>query len=237
MAVGRYVKFTARDGQGEALVGKLLAIAEGLREVAGCELYLINRSGTEPDTVWVTEMWRSQEKLDASLAQLQTDAGKAQLAEVMALVDGSERIELEPLGGVGPLTGGTGATVVNLRDVEDSAPKFGYGDRQEVRFARQALGAVATGVSLHRIRPGRRQGFGHRHHHAEEVYVVLAGSGRLRVDDEIHELKPLDAVRIAPESKRAIEGGPDGIEVLTVGAHHAGDGELLIEFWQQNGEG
>jgi quinol monooxygenase YgiN/quercetin dioxygenase-like cupin family protein len=235
MAVGRYVKFVAREGQGNALVAKLLSVAEGLRDVAGCELYMINRAGAQPDTVWVTELWRSQEALDASLSQLQTDAGKAQVAEVMALVRGSERIELEPLGGVGPLTGGTGATVVNLGEVEDSAPKFGYGDRQEARFARGALGAVATGVSLHRVLPNRRQGFGHRHHHAEEVYVVISGSGRLRVDDEIHELKPLDAVRIAPESKRALEGGPDGIEVLAVGAYHAGDVELLTDFWQADG--
>jgi quinol monooxygenase YgiN/quercetin dioxygenase-like cupin family protein len=234
MAVGRYVKLVAREGQGDALVAKLLSVAEDLRDVAGCELYLINRAGTQPDTVWVTEVWRSQEALDASLSQLQTDAGKAQVAEVMALVRGSERIELEPLGGVGPLTGGTGATVVNLGDVEDSAPKFGYGDRQEARFARGALGAVATGVSLHRVRPNCRQAFGHRRHHAEEVYVVISGSGRLRVDDQVHELKLLDAVRIAPESKRALEAGPDGIEVLAVGAHHPGDGELLMDFWQGN---
>ena len=100
--VGRYVKFTARAGQGDVLASLLLEIAHSLRETDGCELYAINRARRGIRCVWVTELWRDQEAVDASLAALQTDAGKARLGEVMALVDGPpQRIDLQPLGGVG----------------------------------------------------------------------------------------------------------------------------------------
>jgi uncharacterized cupin superfamily protein len=124
-------------------------------------------------------------------------------------------------------------TIENLRDVEDSAPKFGHGEHQEARFAASALGAEATGLSLHRVKPGRRQAFGHRHDAAEEVYVVLSGSGRIKLGDEVRELRPLDAVRIAPQVARAVEAGPDGIEYVAFGPQHQGDGELLPDFWPE----
>jgi quinol monooxygenase YgiN/mannose-6-phosphate isomerase-like protein (cupin superfamily) len=223
---------TASAGDGDALATAMLRVAEQLRGVGGCEQYVINRSPTNPDEIWVTERWLSQEALDASLEQLQTDAGKAQLAEVTALLAGPpERIELEPIGGVGHVVGGTGATIVNLDDVEDMAPKFGFGELGEARFATSRLGSVATGVAHQRLRPHARQGFGHRHEHAEEVYVVLAGSGRIRVDEEIHEIRALDAIRVAPESMRAFEAGPDGLEVLALGPRHPGDGEVQPSFW------
>ena len=76
-------------------------------------------------------------------------------------------------------------THVNLGDVEDAAVANGFGHRWEARVARSALGADQTGVSLFRIHPGRRSPFAHRHAAAEEVYVVLAGGGRVRLDDEV----------------------------------------------------
>jgi quinol monooxygenase YgiN len=100
--VGRYVKFTARAVHGDALADLMLDVAASLRGTDGCELYAINRAADDSDVVWVTELWRDQEAVDASLAVLQTDAGKARLGEVMALLDGPpERIDLQPLGGVG----------------------------------------------------------------------------------------------------------------------------------------
>ncbi len=231
-AVSRYVKMTAREGQGEALAQRMLEVADGLRGAAGCELYVINRSRSVPGVVWVTELWASQESLDGALEELQTESGQSELAEVMALLDASpEPIELEPLGGVGYLPGGGGFTIVNLEDVEDQAPKFGFGDLGEARFARQALNTSRTGGAFHRLRPNARQGFGHRHQHAEEVYVVLAGGGRAKIDEEIHEITVLDAIRVAPESIRTFEAGPDGLEVLVFGPHHTGDGERSPEFW------
>jgi quinol monooxygenase YgiN len=100
--VGRYVKFTARAGHGNALADLMLDVAGSLHGTDGCELYVINRATEESDVVWVTELWRDQEAADASLAVLQTDAGKARLGDVMALLEGPpERIDLQPLGGVG----------------------------------------------------------------------------------------------------------------------------------------
>ena len=101
------MKFTAQPGEGDAVAGLLLGAADSLRGVPGCELYVINRSASEPDVVWVTELWLSQEALDASLEQLGTDESRARIAEVMTLLVGPpELTELEPLGGVGTAAGG-----------------------------------------------------------------------------------------------------------------------------------
>jgi mannose-6-phosphate isomerase-like protein (cupin superfamily) len=122
-------------------------------------------------------------------------------------------------------------THINLASVKDSAPRFGFGDDQEARFAREDLEAERTGVSHHRLKPGKRQPFAHRHEEAEEVYVILGGSGRLKLDDEIIEVERLDAIRIAPEVTRCFEAGPGGIEFLACGAHHDGDGEIVPGWW------
>jgi quinol monooxygenase YgiN/mannose-6-phosphate isomerase-like protein (cupin superfamily) len=229
--VGRYVRFTARPGQGDALAERMLGVAEGLRGIAGCELYAINRASDEPDAVWVTEVWRSQEELDASL---ETDEAKASIPEVMALVqeDGFERIDVTPLGGVGLEDApAPGYTVRNLADAEDQAAKYGYGEMGESRFVSDDLDAERTGVSHQILRPGRRQMFAHRHHRAEEVYVVLSGSGRVRIEDDIVELRPLDAIRIGPDQTRALEAGPDGLEFLVFGARARGDAEIVRDWW------
>lgn len=230
--VGRYVKFTAQPGRGDELATLLLAAADSLRDVAGCELYVINRSASEPDVVWVTELWLDQAALDASLEQLQTEAGQAQIAQVTALLAGPpERIDLEPLGGVGYLAGGTGYTHVNLEAVEDMAPRFGYEQQGEARFATRPLGSARTGVSHQRLRPGVRQAFGHRHRHAEEVVVVLAGGGQVKIDDEIRDVVPLDAIRLAPGSARGLQAGPEGLDFLVFGPHHTGDAVIERDFW------
>jgi mannose-6-phosphate isomerase-like protein (cupin superfamily) len=122
-------------------------------------------------------------------------------------------------------------TIKNLRDVEDSAVKFGFSERQEAHFARQALDAETTGFAYHVLKPGRRQAFGHRHTDAEEVYVAISGAGRVRLDDEVVEVGALDAIRVAPQVTRAFEAGPEGLALLVFGPHHPEDGELLHDFW------
>ena len=122
-------------------------------------------------------------------------------------------------------------TLKKLTEVEDRAPGFGLEEIQEARFAHGDLDAEQTGISHFRLRPGRRQGFAHRHEDAEEVYVVLGGSGRVKLDDEIVELSPLDALRVAPGVTRQFEAGDEGLEYLAVGARHEGDGELIREWW------
>ena len=119
----------------------------------------------------------------------------------------------------------------NLRDVEDSAPKFGYEEVQEARFANKDLETEDTGVSHLRVKPGKRQGFAHKHDEAEEVYVVVAGSGRVKLDDEIVEITELDAIRVSPGVIRQFEAGDDGIELIAVGARHEGDGDLVPDWW------
>jgi len=124
-----------------------------------------------------------------------------------------------------------GYTRTKLTEVKDSAPGFGYADNQEAHFATGDLGAVETGVSYHRVKPGMRQGFAHKHDTAEEVYVVVGGSGRMKLDDEIIDLEPLDAIRVAPATIRQFEGGPSGLELIAVGPRHEGDGEILPDWW------
>lgn len=236
--VGRYMKFTAQPGRGDELVQLLMRAAESLRDAPGCELYVVNRSPAEAGVVWVTELWLSQDAVDAALEQLQTDEGQAQVAELQALLAAPpERIDVEPLGGVGYLPDGSGYTHLNLNDdVEDMAPRFGLGDMGESRFANRALGTVGTGLSHQRLRPGVRQAFGHRHQHAEEVVVVLAGSGRVKIDDEVRDVGPLDAIRFAPAAARAFEAGPDGLELLVFGAKRPGDAVMDPAFWPTDGE-
>jgi mannose-6-phosphate isomerase-like protein (cupin superfamily) len=124
-------------------------------------------------------------------------------------------------------------TLKKLTDVEDAAVKGGFAEIQEARFAKDDLDAAETGVSLHCLKAGRRQAFGHKHDDAEEVYVVLAGSGRVKLDDEIVSLGPLDAIRVAPKVTRAFEAGPDNdLELLAVGPRHDGDGDIIPGWWE-----
>jgi mannose-6-phosphate isomerase-like protein (cupin superfamily) len=119
----------------------------------------------------------------------------------------------------------------NLRDVEDQAAKHGFSERQEARFPGADLGAEQTGIGYLTVKPDQREPFAHRHGRAEEIYVVLEGSGRVKLDDEVVELRPLDALRIGPGLTRCFEAGPEGLSVLIFGAHVAGDAEIVRDFW------
>ena len=124
-------------------------------------------------------------------------------------------------------------SIKNLRQVEDSAAKHGYSEMGEARFANSELKAENTGLAYHVLRPNKRQGFAHRHDEAEEIYVVLSGSGRIKLDEDVVELETMDAVRLAPSVVRALEAGPDGLELLAFGPRHEADGEIVAidSFW------
>jgi len=122
-------------------------------------------------------------------------------------------------------------TVQNLKQVEDVAEQFGLGGQLEARFARKALGLSNFGLSYQKLSPGFRVPFGHTHGEQEEVYVVLNGSGRIKVGEEIVELAEWDAVRVPGEVPRALEAGPGGLEVLAIGAPQANDTEMLDGWW------
>lgn len=120
---------------------------------------------------------------------------------------------------------------INLGEVEDAAPANGFADRWQARVARTALGAEQTGITYFRLLAGKRSPFVHRHANAEEIYVILSGTGRLKLDDEIVDVQKLDAIRVAPEVARAFEAGRDGLAFLAFGPHHPSDGEPVDDDW------
>jgi mannose-6-phosphate isomerase-like protein (cupin superfamily) len=124
-----------------------------------------------------------------------------------------------------------GHTIKNLDEVHDMAKDHGLAEHGEARFATRDLEAIQTGLSHQRLRPGKRQTFGHRHDQAEEIYLVLAGSGRVKLDDEVLEIGRLDAIRVDPGTMRAFEAGPEGLEFVAFGQHFGGDGEMVNGWW------
>jgi quercetin dioxygenase-like cupin family protein len=132
----------------------------------------------------------------------------------------------------------SGFRLANLLDVEDSAVAFGHSPALEARFARGALETAEVGLSYQRLAPGARMPFGHRHGQQEEVYVVLAGGGKAAVGDEIHDVRPLDALRVAPDETRAFEAGPEGLTLLAFGGGAGGvqDAEIAPGWWPGDGD-
>jgi mannose-6-phosphate isomerase-like protein (cupin superfamily) len=125
-------------------------------------------------------------------------------------------------------------TVVNLKgDVEDMAPKFGYAPNAEARFARKVLGLEKSGLSHFTLAPDFNMPFGHVHSEQEEVYLVVRGSARVKLGDEVIDLAEWDAVRIPPGTWRSFGGGPDGAEILAFGAPNNENGDLEMQqgFW------
>jgi quercetin dioxygenase-like cupin family protein len=120
--------------------------------------------------------------------------------------------------------------IKNLMDVEPS--NGGPGEEIDVRFTRRHLDSRELGVSWFRYGPGFRT-IGHRHEVQEEAYVVVGGSGRIKLGDELLELRRWDVVRVAPQMARGFEGGPDGMEVIAIGGSRPaeGDGARVEDFW------
>jgi quercetin dioxygenase-like cupin family protein len=121
-------------------------------------------------------------------------------------------------------------TKKNFDDLRDVSP----GDvRIQWRFAREALGSPELGVSRFTYEPGARMPWGHRHRQQEEAYVVVGGSGRAKLDDEIIELRVSDVLRVAPAVIRSFEAGPDGLDVICIGGRRpkGGDAERYEYFW------
>jgi mannose-6-phosphate isomerase-like protein (cupin superfamily) len=126
-----------------------------------------------------------------------------------------------------------GYTHLNLKEVEDQAPKFDMSPDMEFRSARVPLEMENAGVSYLRVAPNFRVPFGHNHNVQEELYVLLEGSARRKLDDDVIELKPLDAVRIHKDTMRNLEGGPEGAALIAFGAPSTGpgDGPMTQGWW------
>src|ERR1700710_2077367 len=120
----------------------------------------------------------------------------------------------------------------NLMEIDDLFD----GPEIEMRFARKYLDSEHLGISLFRYAPGFTATDGHSHEVQEEAYVVVGGSGRIRLDDEIVELRRWDVVRVAPSVVRGLEAGPEGLELIAVGADKPedGDGALVADRWPRD---
>ena len=115
-------------------------------------------------------------------------------------------------------------TLRNLKeDLEDVGSSFDGAPDLEFRLATEALELEKSGLSCQRVPPNHRFPYGHTHKKQEEVYVVLRGSGRMKLDEEIVELKEWDAVRVPPGTWRGYEAGPEGLEILVIGAPNLGE--------------
>jgi mannose-6-phosphate isomerase-like protein (cupin superfamily) len=127
-----------------------------------------------------------------------------------------------------------GYTKVNLKDdVDDQAPNFGLEGKIEARMARVPLELEHQGVSYQRIAPNYRVPFAHRHKNQEEVYILISGSLRVKLEDEILELRPFDAIRVHKDTTRGFEAGPEGAELIAIGAPNTGpgDAEVKNDWW------
>jgi uncharacterized cupin superfamily protein len=119
----------------------------------------------------------------------------------------------------------------SLPDVKNMAPEFGMPEEMQARFAGRPLGLDRTGLTYFRLAPGFRIPFGHRHEDQEEVYVVIRGSARIKVGDDVLELAELDAVRVPGDTLRNLEGGPDGAEVIAFGERAGEDQSEMVQGW------
>ena len=118
----------------------------------------------------------------------------------------------------------------NLRkEVKNAASSFGLPDTFEAHFAKQLLEARELGVSLQKLAPGTTSPFAHRHkEQPEEIYVVVAGSGTITVDEDEHEVGAWDAVHVSGAAARHFSAGDDGLELLAFGRiSEESDAEIL----------
>lgn len=120
---------------------------------------------------------------------------------------------------------------VNLREVEDQAPKYGMPPGLQSRFAREPLGLEKTGMTHYTFDPDYRFPFGHKHVDHEEVYVLVSGSARIKVEDEVIELEPWDAIAVAGSQMRNLQAGPEGAEVLAFGQRAGMEDSTLEQGW------
>jgi mannose-6-phosphate isomerase-like protein (cupin superfamily) len=123
-----------------------------------------------------------------------------------------------------------GYTIKNLREVKDVAPDGGVSDYIEARFAHEELDSERSGISYQVMKAGQRQPFAHKHGEMEEIYVVISGTGRVKLDDQVEDVGPFDAIRIAPSVVRAFEAGDEDLVVLVFSPRAKGDAEVIQDF-------
>jgi mannose-6-phosphate isomerase-like protein (cupin superfamily) len=195
-------------------------------------------SGVEPDAVCVDALARLQlaaRKRGCCVCLENASAALLDLVELMGLThvlpaDGSRRFATRPRWKNRHMAN---YTLTNLHNVEDAAVKGGFSESQEARFANEDLELETLGVSYQIVKPGKHHAFGHRHKEAEEVYVVLAGSGKIHLDDEEVAVERLDAIRVAPEVTRGFEADSDELELLVFSQKTPGDAEIVEDYFDE----
>lgn len=223
--IARYGKTTAKEGKGDELGRILIEAADLNQTIEGCLQYDVYQSAFDPETIWVTELWADQAAIDRSLGDPRV---KELIDRARPLIDDLEVIALVPLGGVSdrlelaeqrrptPATGAATWTRANVDDLDDLAPAHGF-TTHEARFPSGYLNAAATGLAHIRIKPGERLPFGHDHATVEETYYVTAGSGRMKLGDDVIEVSAGDFLRIGPKVMHSAEAGPDGLDYIAFG--------------------
>ena len=126
-----------------------------------------------------------------------------------------------------------GYNVENLMEVENQGENFGLDpDELQLRMAKDPLGCQNAGITYLRLGPGYRSPFGHRHKQQEEIYVLISGSARAKLEDEVVDLKPWDALRVHKDTMRSFEAGPEGAELIAIGAPNTGPGDAdMVQGW------
>lgn len=123
-------------------------------------------------------------------------------------------------------------TIKNMkRDVEDQAVTYGHSPAMEARFPRDDLDCEKTAFSYQRFAPSAEQPFAHKHANHEEIYLVVGGSGRMMLDDDVVEIERWDAIRVPPETVRSFAAGPDGLEVVAIGPYGMDQSDMTPEPW------
>ena len=126
-----------------------------------------------------------------------------------------------------------GYTVKNLKEIENQGVKFGLDESDiELRMAKDPLECTGCGISYLKLGPGYRPPYGHTHKTQEEIFVLVNGSARMKLGDEVEEMKPFTAVRVSPETMRGYEAGPEGAELIVIGTPKTGGGDAdTVEGW------
>jgi mannose-6-phosphate isomerase-like protein (cupin superfamily) len=126
-----------------------------------------------------------------------------------------------------------GYTMHNLKEIENQGVNFGLDENDiQLRMAKDPLECTDCGLTYLRLGPGWRTPFGHNHKTQEEIYVLVNGSARMKIEDEVVEMKPFTAVRVSPETMRSYEGGSDGAELIVIGTPRTGGGDAdIVPGW------
>ena len=211
------------------LCDRVCALLRTSGDVVACDV-----AGVAPDAVTVDALARLQlaaRRLGCEVRLRNPSVALLEVVELMGLTHVLAEGEVSVAAVRETVPSMTDFTLKNLGDVEDMAVQGGFSEFQEARFAGSDLGLDTLGVSYQVVKPGKHHAFGHRHEQAVEVYVVLAGTGVLRLDDDAVEVERLDAIRVGPTVTRGFEAGSDGLELLVFSERMPGDAEIVADFF------